>query len=62
MKQSHVTGLPFQHHHIGEISIAIVSRVLVRFLYISGNSKKLGEKNTNYFFAIPGAFRENASA
>lgn len=44
MKQSHVTGLPSQHHQIGEISLAIVSRILVRFLYISGNSKKLGER------------------
>ena len=44
MKQSHVTGLPFQHHQIGEISLAIVSRILIRFLYISRNSKKLGEK------------------
>lgn len=44
MKQSHVTGLPFQYHQIGEISLATVSRILVRFLYISRNSKKLGEK------------------
>ena len=44
MKQSHVDGLPFQHHQIGEISLAIVSRILVRFLHISGNSIMLGKR------------------
>ena len=56
MKQSHVNCLPFQHPQIGEISLAIVSRILVRFLYISGNSKKLGEKIQIIFLHITGAF------